>query len=217
MQTILCTHHKGGVGKTELAIHLSGVLRSHRRRTLLMDCDGQGSAWKFHLHAAPDVENEPRRVDDWLSLLWNRKRIRLKELTEEGSPYDALVIDLDTALENAAQIIVQYSPGWVFVPINAAHEAEALESLPDTLSILADLESKAGYTQRVRIVPLGVPIAPIRERLSRIERKPTHCILAPRVRKLERETRQSRAERRYAWEYAGCEDLKGYYQSLLEL
>jgi chromosome partitioning protein len=56
---VLCTHHKGGVGKTELAIHIAGILRTQQpARTLLVDCDGQADAWTFHFGGAPAAEGQ---------------------------------------------------------------------------------------------------------------------------------------------------------------
>jgi chromosome partitioning protein len=68
---VLCTHHKGGVGKTEMAIHVTGVLRDRLERTLLLDCDSQASAWEFYFAEAPTQEKVPRQVDPRFSVLWN--------------------------------------------------------------------------------------------------------------------------------------------------
>ncbi len=147
---VLCTLHKGGVGKTELAIHVAGALRTQVARTLLVDCDSQASAWEFHFGTSPTAANEARPVDDRLSVLWNPDRVRIKG---QAADYDHFVLDLDSPLENTVQTIVQDSPDLVLIPVTRQHGA--LSKLKDPLAIVAQLKAKAGHGPCVRIVPLG--------------------------------------------------------------
>ncbi|MCI0459086.1 MAG: AAA family ATPase [Gemmataceae bacterium] len=211
---ILCTHHKGGVGKTELALHAAGALCAQLARVLLVDCDSQASAWEFHVGKSPDVENEPRAVDDRLSVIWNPGRRRIKSLADLEETYDHFVIDIDSPLENSVQTIVQNDPDLVLIPVNL--QPEALTRLPDPLTIIAALEATAAQQPRVRIVPLGAKLADVRAAFASVEKKPKDCRIAPRVRELLKETHRARKERRYIWKYSGCEDLAEYYSALVE-
>jgi chromosome partitioning protein len=216
---ILCTHHKGGVGKSELAIHIAGVLRSEsdrKERILLLDCDSQASAWEFYFRQPPSEEGVVRPVegDSRLSLIWNPSRERLQSLTQ-AEEFGHFVIDIDSPLANTVQAIVQDRPSLILIPVNYGLQPEALLRLGDPLAIIADLESKIGLQSRVRIVPLGAQVAAIRARLAELEHRPRRCDVAAKVRNLQKETRKARQEYRYVWEYSGCEDLKDYYHSLI--
>lgn len=48
MRTIAIMNNKGGVGKTVTAINLADILvRDHRKRVVLVDCDGQANLTRF--------------------------------------------------------------------------------------------------------------------------------------------------------------------------
>lgn len=50
MRTIAIMNNKGGVGKTVTAINLADILvREHRKRVVLADCDGQMNLTRFYL------------------------------------------------------------------------------------------------------------------------------------------------------------------------
>ena len=212
---ILCTHHKGGVGKTELAIHISGILRKQPvGQTLLVDCDSQASSWEFYFGESPTIENEPLKVNEQFSVIWNPARVRLKSIGDLKETYDYFVIDIDSPLENTVQTIVQDDPDLVLVPVNL--QPEALTRLKDPLGIIAKLDAKAGHCPRVRIVPLGAKVAAVRSALRQTGYSLKDCLVAPKIRNLEKQANQARKERRYIWTIAGCEDLEEYYEELLK-
>ncbi|MGD9714248.1 MAG: ParA family protein, partial [Thermomicrobiales bacterium] len=215
---LLCTHHKGGVGKTELAIHFAGVLRRRGiERTLLIDCDGQASSWSFYLGSRPELSMVcmPKSVDPQLTVIWNPDRVALKKMLDP-SAFDNVVLDVDAALADTVQTIVQDHPEHIFVPVNL--QAEALLNLEDTLGVIQQLESKTMRQMKVRIVPLGSKLAAVRAEVARIM---THfktllhdCTVTSRIRNLERETNQARRERKYIWDSDGCADLENFYDRL---
>mgnify|MGYP006271659499 CR=1 FL=1 len=46
---ILYTYNKGGVGKTTLALHITGVLRKQTSGKIIMvDCDPRPNSWSFY-------------------------------------------------------------------------------------------------------------------------------------------------------------------------
>ena len=53
MKTISILNLKGGVGKTTSAIHLAHYLVSQKKRTLLIDLDGQCTLTQFYNVAVP--------------------------------------------------------------------------------------------------------------------------------------------------------------------
>ncbi len=211
---VLCTHHKGGVGKTELAIHVTGILRETTDRILLLDCDSQASSWEFYFGQGPTAEKEVRAVDAKLSVIWNPKRERLESLTAQEE-FGHFVIDIDSPLEHTVQAIVQDRPSLILIPISSAQEHEGLVRLGDPLGIIAKLERTIGLRSRVRVIPLGVRVGAIRKRLGELEAVPADCLIVPKVRNLQKETQQARRERRYVWEYPECKDLTEYFRSLL--
>lgn len=212
---ILCTHNDGGVGKTTLAVHATGVLTSQSGRTLLIDCDDQSDSWQFYAGRIPNFAKELLIIEDNLSIIENQKREKIASLVDIGE-YDNIVIDIDSPLRNTVQTIIQNDPEIVLVPINKAGRPKALRNLPRTLSVIAKLESKSGYSPEVIIVPLGVEQNAISEVVEKIQTKPQVCRVAPPMRNLQEEMACAvYEERKHIWNYEGCEDLYDYFCSLL--
>ena len=111
---LVCAHHKGGVGKTTLAVHTAALLADGIDRTLLMDCDSQGDSFYFFAREYPAKQGDIFRLKG-LDVYYNRDRVRLTTL----SNYDHLVVDIDTALTNAMSVIHQVNPDVILIPVNA--------------------------------------------------------------------------------------------------
>jgi chromosome partitioning protein len=123
--------------------------------------------------------------------------------------------DIDSPLENTVQTVVQNDPDRIYVPISQPHEALGLLHLPDTLSVIAALEQRAGRSPWVTIVPLGVAKGKIEAALRGARERPKRCSVAAKARALLRQTSAALAEGRYVWEYEGCRDQLDYFCSLV--
>lgn len=64
MKTISILNLKGGVGKTTTALHLAEFLSAHKKRTLLIDLDGQCNLTQFYGIEVSKTENVYRLFDD---------------------------------------------------------------------------------------------------------------------------------------------------------
>lgn len=214
---VLCTHPKGGVGRTTLAIHAAGALASLLGQTLVMDCDAQADSWRFYTGTNPQAENKLSRINLRLSILWNpeRRQIRRAVLAKYAKVYKHTVIDIDNLLQNTVQTILQKEPDIVLVPVNKSQQDLALVHLPTTLSVIAQLESKLGCAPQVIIVPLGISQNGISAAIQKARRLPKAYRIAPEVRDLQEPASRALVEGKYIWEYEGCEDLLDYFCSLL--
>jgi chromosome partitioning protein len=213
-KVILCTHHKGGAGKTELAIHITGVLLEKPvGQVAFVNCDSQTDGWRFFTKREPrlDEKFEPVRVSDRLRVIYNPDR---KSIVEKMEGIDHFVIDVHAALPDTVKMIVQEEPDLVLIPVDRQYDS--LVNLADALMVIAQL-GKAGATPRVRIVPLGGPsVQEINKRLAELVTKPSDCQVMPRIRPLQSEATRARKQRRYIWKDRTCRDLLGYYAKLLE-
>ncbi|MBD2777408.1 ParA family protein [Iningainema tapete] len=214
---ILCTHNSGGVGKTTLAIHAAGVLSSQSgRTTLLIDCDDQADSWQFYANRMPN-QYELLKVGDSLSILDNQKRQKITNIVNLEE-YDHIVIDIDSEFLNTIHAIIYNQPDVVLIPVNKSQRRKALNKLPIVLSAVALLESKYGYSFEVIIVPLGVKQDVVLEALKQVQDKPQSCRVALAIRDLQDEMSLAVYEdRKYIWDYTGCEDLYQDFCSILEI
>jgi chromosome partitioning protein len=211
---ILSTHHKGGVGKTTLAVHAAGALVSQPGRVLVVDCDSQADAFRFFARRGPERESDLAPISGRLSVLWNPGRRPLRHVAD-AAEYDHVLLDIDSPLENTVQTVVQNDPDLVYVPISLPHQALGLLHLPDTLSVISALEQRAGRSPRVTIVPLGAAKGKIEAALRGLRERPRRCSVAAKARSLLRQTSAALAEGRYVREYDDCQDQLDYFCSLV--
>ncbi|MGE5399726.1 MAG: ParA family protein [Ignavibacteriales bacterium] len=61
-KVISFSNQKGGVGKTSLTLHLSGVMAEHGHKVLLIDLDPQGNLSSFFINNIYGLENTIREV-----------------------------------------------------------------------------------------------------------------------------------------------------------
>ena len=216
MSIILCTQHKGGAGKTTLAVHLAGILATKINRILLIDCDTQRNAWFFYFRSKAmtplELENysDPDRAS--LSIIWNPDREPISGIADPQT-YDHIILDMSTPLPETVKIIVDNNPNRIFIPVSK--HPWSLEGLDDTLPVISQLEKKAGFTPKVLIVPLGSHKQIINEKITSISKLPNHWSVAKRMKDINKEVDQALSEGRFIWEYPGLESLKTYFCSLI--
>ena len=212
MSIILCTQHKGGAGKTTLAVHLAGVLASQLGRILLIDCDTQRNAWLFYFRSKAQTPLEMKDYNNRLSILWNPERKPIRQIADPQT-YDHIILDMSTPLHDTVKVIVDNYPDVVLIPVSK--HPWAIEGLSDTLPVIAKLEKFADFTPKVVIVPLGSYKQTINEKIQNISELPSRYKLANRMKNLNKKMDTALKEGSWIWNYSGLEDLKGYFKSLI--
>lgn len=214
---ILCTHNDGGVGKTTLAVHIAGVLLNRQDSTLLVDCDDQAHFWQFYIDRNPEKSKDWERYEN-STVMYNGKREAIPKELPKGQ-YDHIVLDIDSPLKNTVQTIVGNDPDLILVPVNKSQKIKALRNLPRTLKVIAQLETKAGYTPQVVIVPLGISQSSIYDIVDKLEDdlKPQRYRVADQMDDYQEEMQSAvYQDRKYIWDYEGLEHLYDYFVDLLD-
>jgi chromosome partitioning protein len=209
---ILCTQHKGGSGKTTLAVHLAGILTTQLNRILLVDCDTQRNAWFFFFRTKAQSPLEIKDYSNRLSILWNPEREPIRRIADTQT-YDYIILDMSTPLPETVKIIVDNYPDIVFIPVSK--HPWAIEGLSDTLPVISKLEEFAGFTPKVVVVPLGSNKQTICEKIQNLPSLPSSYKLANRMKDLNKEVDRALDEGSFVWNYPGLENLSSYFKSLL--
>ncbi|MGL4498165.1 MAG: ParA family protein [Planktothrix sp.] len=216
MKVILCTHNSGGVGKTTLAVHLAGVC-SELGKVLLVDCDEQADAWKFYAGDAPETDTDIYLSEEGISVLNNPRRKSIKKFASP-SRYDYVVLDMDTPLPNIVTVIVGSDPDLILIPVNYSQKYKALKNLKDTLEVILALEAKATFIPQVRVTPLGINADEVIRSLEKLKNKPANCTVSKSMPNVQDIMQQSiYEERNYIWNVPGHEDLRAYFDELIEI
>ncbi|MCD8488239.1 MAG: ParA family protein [Desertifilum sp.] len=212
LSIILCTQHKGGAGKTTLAVHMAGILTTQLNRILLIDCDTQRNAWFFYLRDKAQSPLEMQEYNDRLSIIWNPEREPIRRIADIQT-YDHIILDMSTPLPDTVKVIVDNDPDVILVPVSK--HPWAIEGLSDTLPVISKLEEVAGFTPDVIIVPLGSSKQVINEKVQNISKLPINYKIANRMRDLNKEVDKALNEGNLLWSYSGLEKLSTYFSSLL--
>jgi len=211
LSIILCTQHKGGAGKTTLAVHLAGILATKINRILLIDCDTQRNSWLFYFGSKANTPLELKEYSDRLSILWNPERQPIKRIADTAT-YDHIILDMSTPLEYTVKVIVDNHPDIVLIPVST--HPYAIDGLDDTLPVISKLEELAG-TPKVVIVPLGAVKSEINQKINDISSVPSNYKLHRRMRNVQKKMDLALKEKKPIWAYPEYEDLRDYFQSLL--
>ena len=215
---ILCTHNKGGVGKTSLAIHIAGVLLNRGDSVLLVDCDTQANLWDFFTKGQPPTKLKDSYELENSKVIFNKDRESIKK--EANTIYfDHVVLDIDSPLENTVKVIVGNHPDLILVPINISQKTLGLRLLPRTLKVISSLGKRLKFNPQVIIVPLGITAKSIEDVLSKIDsnEKPKNCRIAEEMENLQDEIQDTTfVNYEYIWEKEGYAKLFDYYLALIE-
>ncbi len=213
---ILCTHNSGGVGKTTLAVHITGILTSKwRGKTLLVDCDDQADSWQFYTKRTPNKDFEYLEINEKLAIFENKNREKITRRINLEE-YQNIVLDIDSPLDNTVKVIVDNNPDFVFIPVNFSQKHKALENLFKPLEVLTSLEIKAGYSPKVIIVPLGIKQEIVSEKFEAIGTKPQNCCIAQAMKNVQMPMSEAiYKNKKYLWESSQYSDARDYFRSLL--
>jgi chromosome partitioning protein len=225
---ILCTNDKGGIGKTTLAVHVTGVLHKQRLgQILLVDCDPRPDAWKFFKGRRPSSGEYRRSVDSRLDILWNPPRLHPPKFEpikqSDLQVYDYIVIDTDSPPEDTVAMIRNNLPDIILVPINKPQEWSMDDDLPVFLDTAADIEKRANlepdsdYYPQFIVVPLGIVAEDVITVVDKCLEKPQNCQVASAMRNLQDQIGKSLKLKKFIWDYPDCEDTFDYFIDILNL
>ncbi|KNH12767.1 ParA family protein [Vibrio cyclitrophicus] len=115
---VVIAQHKGGVGKTTLAVHVAATLSAGRfNKTVIVDCDSQGDAFRFFTSSFPETPLEVKQGMDNVDAIWNPERDKFST-RNTFSEYTHIVVDVDTRIINALQVIREAKPDVVLIPVD---------------------------------------------------------------------------------------------------
>jgi len=209
---IVIAQHKGGVGKTTLAVHVAGVLADNGLdKILLMDCDSQSDSFRFFTKQIPSKSMEIQEGMDGVDVLWNYNREKLSN-KNRFSEYDHIVVDIDTRVQNALQVITEIEPDIILIPIDKQYLS--LEHLPEVLSLIARKEGIINYPTKVKIVQMGSNHN-LSNILSFLQNKPKYLNPNFSIPNLEIEFNNSLRDGRYVWGYSLNIDIKNIFKGVI--
>ena len=96
-KVITVFNQKGGVGKTAVSMHLAGTLALRGWKTLVIDCDGQGTAVRW----AAKAIDETYFLATVCNLSEAGKTLH-REIKKFISDYDFIIVDCPPAIESPA-------------------------------------------------------------------------------------------------------------------
>jgi len=210
---IVVAQHKGGVGKTTLAVHVAGVLAEDGfDKVLLIDCDSQADSFRFFTRNFPSKSMELEQGMDEIDVLWNEHREKLSK-KQRFDEYDHIVVDIDTRVQNALQVITEIKPDIILVPVDRQYLS--VEHLSEVLSLIARTEGIINYPNKVKIVQMGSQHN-LDKKLSTLQNRPKYLDFSFFIPNLEIEFNLSLRDCQYVWEYPINIDIKTIFKGIID-
>lgn len=210
---ILSVHHKGGVGKTTTAVHVTGILLEQGAQVLLIDGDTQADSYTFFSKGEP-----PKRPGDAFDSPDGRLRVvslkpneSLDSVIRGASKNQHVVVDIATDMSQISKMLVEVQPDLVLVGVRK-YDRGSYVHLDD---VLGQVESARalGVSPRVIIVPIGVTPDEFLDDVA----TPTDDFQVADAIEWSPEVAGEAlfADHRYVWEYDGHDHLRAAYAALL--
>ena len=178
MRTVAIVNHKGGVGKTSLAVSLAGAWAAAGERVALVDLDGQASASAW-LGAADDV-------DSTLDVFANGGPLRLVRSTVDGLDVAAAspaLARLDALLAGQPDAVTALRPAlaaigggyaWAVIDTPGAFGLATLAALAAASAVVVPVEPSL-----LALAQLGEVLATVDRVRSRLAPTLPPAIIAP--------------------------------------
>lgn len=206
--TVLCYHHKGGVGKSTTAVHVALTLLDDGP-VLVVDGDTQAHACAFF--GVPPARAEDALVEvpgagaHTLHVAHAENRDLRRLPRRAGAEH--VVVDLSADFEKMARVATTLPPDVVLVCTKP--NAGALRDLADVVAALVR-ETDAG----VRVVPIGTDPADIRHALAGLPDE-AYRLTGP-VSYVPDAAERSFEERRPLWDLADRAAMRAQYDALTD-
>ncbi|GEM_PF-6014127 len=217
---VLCVHHKGGVGKTTTAIHLTGVFLAHDFQVLLIDCDSQADSYKFFTEGiAPKLDGKPISTQEGkLTLISAKNKNNVNNLAKDinklarDEKFNHVVIDISTDLPNISTILVEIQPDLVILSVKR-DDIGSFKHLNDMLMTLEQARPILGSSLTVKILPIGVNYSEFKEYIDTSFKD--YDILDPVDWQPIKVGKAVFINYDYIWNQTECEDFWNYYKKIV--
>lgn len=211
---ILSVHHKGGVGKTTTAVHVTGILLEQGEQVLLVDGDTQADSYTFFSKGEP-----PKRPGDAFDAYGGRLRVVSLKLGESLDSVirgvgknQHVVVDIATDMSRISQMLVEVQPDLVLVGVRK-YDRGSYVHLDDVL-VQVESARALGVSPRVVVVPIGVVADEFLDDVA--TSTDAFRVAGPIEWSPEVAGEALFAEHRFIWEFDGHEHLRGAYSTLLD-
>ena len=226
---VLCFHHKGGVGKTTTAIHVTGVFLAGRNKedkknkVLLIDGDSQADSFKFFSEGCePDWKGGDLITQDGFLTVLTKGRSpekttglsrKVAKLVHGYSShgFDHVVVDISADLPNIGNLLSEVAPDLVLLGVKR-HDIGSFKNLKDMLVSIGQA-SLLDIRPKVKIIPIGVEES---EFYQYIEDPPIVCeVVKPLPWVPEEAGKSVFLDYNYLWERSNCEEFWKYYNDVV--
>ncbi len=222
---VLCVHHKGGVGKTTTAIHVTGVFLGSGFRVLLIDGDSQADSFRFFSEgSAPkpggerlDTQEDPDTQEKMLTIVSERDDKNPTRLAKSigklanDKKFQQVVIDIATDLPNISNILFEVKPDLVLLGVKR-DDIGSFVHLNDMLLALDQARPVIGSPLRVKVVPIGVKEVDFKQYVN--ERYSNYEVMDPVDWVPNQAGTAVFINYDYLWSEKGCAHLWNYYKQV---